>query len=1309
MDAYPPSYVEHNVPLLVLSGLRSTTDDAAQAGAPTHIACPIPPLDTPLANTLLRCFLATNASGIWSGKPDRSQRTRGPAPVFRIKAVGRDYYFPPRKANPPPLAAPTSPTPEALPSRTLHSPLSPHSPQSPLFPDGVMTHLWLSKHQDLVPAAFISCFELFTEAADSATQAQKDNELIKAINDLKRQFGTSTSTNIAGSGSPTETNARRTRFAVIIISEKSVLHSPEIDERLGIIRRATGLDNNSTFFFLPSPSTPIEMQAFAKNVQLRLFPSCLEYYRDLSKHCRRKRKNPIPSPTVPPTTASTALSDAGWGIRYEIKLGIFAEFRQEMDAAARSYETAYESLISNIFSVTNSWSERWNEARLLVDMLTLRAVRCALWLESWTGAVRRWEYHIKKMRVLIDIKGKGTETYGFAAWMAIWNRAFAELIQAANIHIFAPVAPEASNALVPSVVTNPDMQVYAPPEKAIQLSDKVRPQEHLHHSGFYYLAAANYAADRHTRILKYAEAEPYDDYLCYPPNEESTKVDHYGIQIELFELAKKEFTSRGQKRMADMISHNIARLKVERAKGTDLEESLALLRELCTGYRQENWIPLLEEVLWRMVDCSKRSGDSSAQIVAELELLSSRFQKRPGWTYDLMKCLEATKNGIVRPVITLREEDVIPFFSASFTFKTPEACVADAVVSQLVMASNAHKGSAPVVWSRIRINIEGSMKAIILTHESTTLLTPPDTHNIRYIDIQGKLQEQILNSDKATHSPSSPKAFLKAATDLSLYPGETKIIELSTILREAGEAKAITAVFELSDERPRLEIVVELQLYNEGWTDDLGIGKNVGFGSRNRSHGEITLSGGNSAWWMKDRQGRFRKKPVRSEQPASLRILPKPPKIDLVFAGLHIPAFLDETIEVKFEICNYEDEEAEASLQVTLIGYPEGQGPPITWISSDDKPELETTSLYPLGTISTSSRVPTRFTFPVHTLLDVAVEIAIHYHLLSDPETPIIKIVTLNIPVVSPFSIGHEWNPRVHPDKWPSYFSLSDDLFAPDAQAQPKPTGLTQRWCLTTLITTVQTSQEHMGGTETEGGRTALVVDEWELVVSDVGNGAHCSVLQAKSEGLGIVMNTSKPIEAPFILDIQRLTFEDRRPTHVDASLYITWRRGDSTSLNTSKIPIPRLFIPGSEPRVLAVAKKAPNPPHHILLDYCIENPTNYFLTFSIVMEANEAFAFSGPKQSSLQLAPLSKVNIRYHIWPFVRNAWIRPVLRVEDKYFNKTLRSISGGERGTMTIDKEKGVVVWVGSWDEGGNEPDGQESEKSNGGSGVKEATES
>lgn len=186
------------------------------------------------------------------------------------------------------------------------------------------------------------------------------------------------------------------------------------------------------------------------------------------------------------------------------------------------------------------------------------------------------------------------------------------------------------------------------------------------------------------------------------------------------------------------------------------------------------------------------------------------------------------------------------------------------------MSSNAHKDSAPVVWSSIKVTFEGSLKTVLLTHDISAALPAPDSSNIRYIDLKGRLQDQAVNHDLQS-SPTSPKSFLIVSADLSLYPGETKIIELSTILREAGEAKAMAATFEINIDEYELEYLVVLQQDDEGWTDELGIGGNLGSGSRKRSRGEVTPSGGNAAWWIQDRAGRFRKKPVRSEEPTALK------------------------------------------------------------------------------------------------------------------------------------------------------------------------------------------------------------------------------------------------------------------------------------------------------------------------------------------------------------------------------------------------------------------------------------------------------
>lgn len=209
--------------------------------------------------------------------------------------------------------------------------------------------------------------------------------------------------------------------------------------------------------------------------------------------------------------------------------------------------------------------------------------------------------------------------------------------------------------------------------------------------------------------------------------------------------------------------------------------------------------------------------------------------------------------------------------SVSYTFKTPEACVGDAVVSQLVMSSNAHKDSAPIIWSSIKVTFEGSAKTILLTHDPCAEPTQPKSSYVQFLDLKGKLQEQAFDTDASQPSSMSPKSFLTVLADLSLYPSETKVIELSNISREAGEARAMAATFEIVTNSFQLEYLVILQQDDEGWTDELGIGGSVGSGSRKRGKGEITPSGGNAAWWIQDRSGKLRRRPVRSEEPTALK------------------------------------------------------------------------------------------------------------------------------------------------------------------------------------------------------------------------------------------------------------------------------------------------------------------------------------------------------------------------------------------------------------------------------------------------------
>lgn len=315
------------------------------------------------------------------------------------------------------------------------------------------------------------------------------------------------------------------------------------------------------------------------------------------------------------------------------------------------------------------------------------------------------------------------------------------------------------------------------------------------------------------------------------------------------------------------------------------------------------------------------------------------------------------------------------------------------------------------------------------------------------------------------------------------------------------------------------------------------------------------------------------------------------------------------------------------------------------------------------------------------TPVDCTLEIVLRYHLVTDPETPIQKTVVAEMPIINPFHPTFDWSSHLHPEQWPDCFSISDEVFdsvTPDV----KPIiGITQRWALHAMMMNV--------------GEDNLEITGWDLPVRTVSGNSEVTVnidteapLRESMPPFHTQNSHSQPTELgpngstrlPFTIDVRKNSFEDRTPTNIDAVLNLHWRRISSTSRDivTTPIAIPRLFVPLREPRVLLTVPSSPaeDPTVHLL--YTIENPTTYFLTFTVLMEPSTDFAFTGIKQTgTLNLPPLSRAELAYRILPYKRGEWIRPGLRVVDRGFNKQLKVVPGQTEG---IAFEKGVlVVWV------------------------------
>ena len=283
----------------------------------------------------------------------------------------------------------------------------------------------------------------------------------------------------------------------------------------------------------------------------------------------------------------------------------------------------------------------------------------------------------------------------------------------------------------------------------------------------------------------------------------------------------------------------------------------------------------------------------------------------------------------------------------------------------------------------------------------------------------------------------------------------------------------------------------------------------------------------------------------------------------------------------------------------------------------------------------------------------------------------------MQLEIHNPFEANYDFAPRIHPDPWPSYFTHSES---------EEPSGLAQRWHLTARYGSFAADE--------------LVVSDVALaIISSQGNIHSSTKIQTPLPSEGLIIAPKSLEEAQFEISTQKMSLDDRGGATLDVSLLVKWRRKDGDQrINTTTLGVPRLLVTSSEPRVLSSLIYSPIS-QSLSLSLHVENPSSHHLTFSLSLEPSTLFAFSGPKQTTIQLVPLSRRTVSFKLLPYVKGEWCGPVnVVVRDRYFQKVLRVL--GCEG-VRVEKE-GLMVWVPPDDEG--EEEGEEDE----GEGVEESEE-
>lgn len=1085
----------------------------------------------------------------------------------------------------------------------------------------------------------------FALAADPNKSSLQDNVLKSEINNIRNVLS---STNY------------KTKLVVVLLGDDTVVSSI-LDDRSSNIRRSCTLDAKS-LYFLPATASPVEVAEFVQTLLTTLHPMCVEYYRDLSKHARRKRnRGSIPLPTIAPTAGtSLILPMQGWNSRYEFKLGVFAEFRQEMDAACRNYESAYESLFSpELFESIPSWSRRFNEARLLADAIAIRIIRCQLWTEQPTGAVRSWRNHRDRIRSILNKQENGTENYGWEAWESMWSKIMAEIVARVDL---------ASLSLLDSQSEHIS-SIFASSEKALPTGERIGPWEQLHHAGYWLVKAVKHIQKRKALALQIPEkdrASPgestasdlvskrhlYDTYLAPEPFAERplTKDGGYDYRsdvIDALKAAMESFAARGQLRTNE-------RLQVEEATELLEEEAWTDAAFILTGlwkhtkWRSAGWFNFLSRVGWALFQCATQSQDQDLLIRLMWELSSRVFPAEPEFAYDLHAALAKFESTDSRPAVVLSTDEIVSSILPSFAFAKAEGNVGQPLKAQLCLMPHLQTDAAPIRFAEIKIVFDGGLRPIhLLNDEDISASSKP----VEIVAISLEDSSSLSTTSKK-RSSAGAIASLTGRSNLSIKPHDTKIYMFSIVPREAGEVKIASITMIVEDPRFSLTIV------SSDLADAMG------------------------HWWEMKHDKPVSRLFGMERDATEVKILPKPPMVRIHAPGLKLAYYTNESVQMPIHIINEEEDTVKLSIQGRLIS-PRAHAASLKWADNDAAARPESESEIgvlvlperPAGILAASES--TSFTLLMNNTLDALdheLEIVARYHIASDPETPLVKVMTLDLPFIRPFEANYSFSARHDDESWP-------DFFKAPGPGEAHATGLKQKYMVKASLYSFASGE--------------LDIDSVRLMVHRVVGGAICTAFPGHRKANVDDNDPSKPaatsnIIAPdetqdycFDLMAQKIKLGDRHAVGLDSTLEITWRRPGSGETAISTLEIPRFVAPMAEPRVLLtdpMLLQALDPSAGLAiyqLRFTVENPSMHFLTFNLTMESSEDFAFSGPKATSMSLVPVSRHTVEYRLLLSKMNAWIGVNLGVVDAYFGKQLRVLPAGDG--VRSDKKGNVSVWI------------------------------
>ncbi|KAF9974811.1 hypothetical protein BGZ73_001715 [Actinomortierella ambigua] len=686
MDAYPFEFLVHLQPTLIVTGLLPSKDNVDPSNEKvTHVATttsitgtppPTPPRRSELEeqkHTLLQALLSRNNVSIWDN-------TKGLAgSLYYIVPHERSYVLPPTRKQL-----------QATFQHHQYPTLSPSSSSSPLYPDGLITPLWIKRHREVISSVFIAFVDLWDrKTAALGGQQQQVNYMEKGplgvVDPLEREYDVQLAQELLDRRKACQ--ERNIKFAAVLMLQRAHMEDPSIEDRLNFVRKSAGLDSKNSFYVLP-PSNPQDLADFAVNLQRSQYEGSMTYYREQVKR-HRKKKSGLPSTSssvrplqgmngqgaVPPNQQS--LSVQGWMLRYEFKMGAFSEFRQDIENAVKHYETAY-ALLVDMFAVTSNITpgapglqartRRWAEAKVLADCLCLKICKFRLYLDTPSTALFQFRRHLNAFKTFSDSWRMGEDSFEYWAWMCKQYRAMGDLLDIGTKAGFKLPTPVPGSVVYGSLAGMSegynDLNKFSglglgaggfgigAGGELFNFSGSigsgrgggthgpnagVNPMMILQHAGYFYHQAAKCSVQRRLRFEVAEELYP-DSNLApqptaanpFPPTLQTMNaeraIDHFGLTIDMLTKSYEQFKKHKASRMTLFLASEIAGCYYNAGK---FEMALKFFERIGKAYRKEGWNLVLTSILKWAIQCAKEQGLWENVVEYLIELLCADMPLTP--------------------------------------------------------------------------------------------------------------------------------------------------------------------------------------------------------------------------------------------------------------------------------------------------------------------------------------------------------------------------------------------------------------------------------------------------------------------------------------------------------------------------------------------------------------------------------------------------------------------------------------------------------------------------------------------------------